>query len=454
MRQPCGERIAQLHRIAGVDPIGGPGGVAASPRDESGLHGGAWLRVVVLVVLGILEPVRLQVHEVVGIGPEHLGEVALLAAGALRESLDAAGEVLVITVSGPEERGHAVEVLLRPVGERVIVALRAGHIGPEECRQEIRDAVQRHLGIPQQEARRAVVAQFAIGRQHVPHQRVPRPVHGDLSLQPVLVEPCPRPLPRIVLHPQHVREPVEHVHRRTRRVQQGIDQERPLVRTRVCQKGGRFRRGRNATRDVEVHAAHKDLVGHWRVRLPACRLERPLDGGIESRGRLLHHLASQGLARLQGAAGFRVATVVGTQHAHGKPHHRPVPPFHGDNARLQRLESGLDTVASAGLPCVPLAGHWRGGSGRRLARRRGRSGTTRPFLAGRGGGGVGGRSQRDGAGERYSKEAAHDEEFGRYDAALHRPVTSISRRDRFSPRRPAPSRARGTRRGECPPLHR
>ena len=76
-----------------------------------------------------------QVHQIVGVRGEELVDHALAGLRNIRgfgQAADFSIDILMKPVGGAEERGHAVKVLLRPVGKRVVVALRAGHVGREE----------------------------------------------------------------------------------------------------------------------------------------------------------------------------------------------------------------------------------------------------------------------------------------------------------------------------------
>ena len=100
--------------------------------------------------------------------------------------LDLVDEGLVLAIRGPKECSHLIEITLRPIGQRMVVALGAGHVAAQEGRQQVGHAIQRHLRIIQQETGGAVITQAAIGGQHLPHHHIPRGIGGDASLEPIL----------------------------------------------------------------------------------------------------------------------------------------------------------------------------------------------------------------------------------------------------------------------------
>ena len=221
------------------------------------------------------------------------------------------------------------------------MTLRTRHIRPQKGRQQIRNPVQRHLRIPQQKTRRPVLAQPPVRRQHLPHQFIPRPVHRNLRLQPVLVKPRLRTLRRIILHPQHVRHPVEQIHRRSRRMQQRVNQPRPLVHPTIRQKRLHLRPHRYPARDVHIKPPHQHLIPHRSPRLAPRRLQRPLNRRIQSRRRRRHHLCTQRLPPLPRPANLRHPAILRSQRPHRQPHHRPIPLLNRHHPGLIRQKRPL-----------------------------------------------------------------------------------------------------------------
>ena len=112
-----------------------------------------------------------------------LGQVLALPLGELLAAFE---HFFIDAVGGAEEGRHLVEIALLPGRERMIVALGAGHVGAEKGREQIGHAIERHLGVVEQEAGGAVVAELAIGGEHGADEGVPRAVGVELVLEPVL----------------------------------------------------------------------------------------------------------------------------------------------------------------------------------------------------------------------------------------------------------------------------
>ena len=261
-RQPAGELVAQLGGGLGVDVIYRQGFLTLTPGNQCRGHGIAGLGVLVLIILREGQLLLLAIFEAEGVHIRDLGRGGLREAGvAFDRFLDGAEDGFVFPVGGSEERRHLVEVALGPFGQRMVVALGAGHIGAQEGGHEVRDAVQGHLGVEEHETGGAVVAEATVRGDHLGDQLIPRSAGGEACLEPILEAERRDALGEGILDAQKVRHPVEHLHGVTRRVEQFIDQLGSLVRRIAGQERGRFRGGRHATGGVEVDATQELLIG-------------------------------------------------------------------------------------------------------------------------------------------------------------------------------------------------
>ena len=238
------------------------GFLTLTPGNQCRGHGIAGLGVLVLIILREGQLLLLAIFEAEGVHIRDLGRGGLREAGvALDRFLDGAEDGFIFPVGGSEERRHLVEVALGPFGQRMVVALGAGHIGAQEGGHEVRDAVQGHLGIEEHETGGTVVAEATVRGDHLGDQLIPRSAGGEACLEPILEAERRDALGEGILDAQKVRHPVEHLHGVTRRVEQFIDQLGSLIRRIAGQELGRFRGGRHATGGVEVDATQELLIG-------------------------------------------------------------------------------------------------------------------------------------------------------------------------------------------------
>ena len=238
------------------------GFLTLTPGNQCRGHGIAGLGVLVLIILREGQLLLLAIFEAEGVHIRDLGRGGLREAGvAFDRFLDGAEDGFVFPVGGSEERRHLVEVALGPFGQRMVVALGAGHIGAQEGGHEVRDAVQGHLGIEEHETGGAVVAEATVRGDHLGDQLIPRSAGGEACLEPILEAERRDALGEGILDAQKVRHPVEHLHGVTRRVEQFIDQLGSLIRRGAGQERGRFRGSRHATGGVEVDATQELLIG-------------------------------------------------------------------------------------------------------------------------------------------------------------------------------------------------
>ena len=140
------------------------------------------------------------------------------------------------------------------------MTLRTNELGPEEDLGGIGHVVERHSGVAQVVADRAVVPDVALGGDQVLDEIVVAQVGGEGVLDPGAVSS-----PGLALHArfdaQDVRPVVEVVADPTLGIEQVIDQFGAFVRNRGIEEGVGLGLGGDAAEDIEVDAAHEDLVG-------------------------------------------------------------------------------------------------------------------------------------------------------------------------------------------------
>ena len=190
------------------------------------------------------------------------------------------------------------------------MALGAGHVAAQEGRQQVGNAIQRHLRIIKQEASGAVVAQPAVGGQHLPHHHIPGGIGGDPRLEPILEAEGRHALVEGVLHAQEVRHPVEHLQRIAGRVDELVDQLGALVGGTIIQEGGRFGGGGHAADGVDVDAPQELFVGGRRIQLLPLGGQRGHDQTIDFGGGLRHAATAEALFTRFHRAGFREGDVL------------------------------------------------------------------------------------------------------------------------------------------------
>ena len=185
-------------------------------------------------------------------------------------------EVLAIKPGGRRTKVgcHFIELLLRPVGKGMVMALSAGDIGTEENSQCVRQIVERHTRITQEIPRSAIVGtvrflvpHFSCSRNHVRDHLIPWAVFGDLFLQPANVWRAPDVIGlELVHHSKHLGEVIVEIGFVTIRVQQHVDKLRTLGFVSAFDEGTGFVVIRNAPSDVEIDAADELLVIGHRVK--------------------------------------------------------------------------------------------------------------------------------------------------------------------------------------------
>ncbi len=351
---PLGKMVAEIGGLGDVDRIGREGAVGLLPSDERRGDGRVRLRVLVFVVLreGQLLFSRVLQTEGVEIGDptgDVLGNGTVLA----DRPLDLADDGLVLAIRGPKEGRHLVEITLRPIGQRMVVALGAGHVAAQEGRQQVGHAIQRHLRIIQQETGGAVITQAAVGGQHLPHHHIPRGIGGDARLEPILEAEGRDALVERVLHAQQVGHPVEHLERVAGGVDELVDQLGALVGGTIIQEGGRLGGGRDATDGVDVDASEELLVGGRRIQLLTLGGQRGHDQTIDFGGGLRYAAAAEALFPRLHRAGFREGDVFRAEDIPVEVESLPVLGLQGDEFARESAEHRLDGAALIIRPDAP-----------------------------------------------------------------------------------------------------
>ena len=234
------------------------------------------------------------------------------------------------------------------------MALGAGNIGTQECGQQIRYAIERHLGVPQEETGGSVLIEFPVGRHHVAHHHIPRDVHGDLFLEPILVEVGLGTFAIVILHPQHVGQPVVHVHGVAGGVQQRVDELHPLVRGTVAEVCLRLRCGGNAPDGVEIKPPEQLCLGGRGTGRHAILRERSVDGFVQLRRGPCDHILGHRLAGLGPLAGHCELLVGRVQPRHREAPFPAVLPFHRKDSVFKGPECRIELHPVRGRPGIRL----------------------------------------------------------------------------------------------------
>ena len=126
--------------------------------------------------------------------------------------------------------GGLIELLLCPLVEGMVVALRAADPRAQENPDRVVDVVQRHARIPLEIPGRRIFPRQAVRREHGMHHLVPVRVLRQRLLDPLPVGLAADVLARTVLVPQDVGPVVEEMAGVVVAPEQVVDQLRALVR--------------------------------------------------------------------------------------------------------------------------------------------------------------------------------------------------------------------------------
>ena len=289
---PLGELSAEVLLLLRLHALIGLFVFVVGPGDELGLHGIAGLAVGVFVIVREREVVLLSVLDGHGVHAEDVFGL-LLHAAVVDAGEDLAHAFAIVAriaaraecLRRAEESGHFVELALRPVGEGMVVALRAGDIRAEEGAEREAQIIEAHARIAEEVAGGSVVEQLAIRGHHGGDHFVPGDVVVDLALQPVLIG-VKSGLLRVVGHTQHIGEVIEEVAAVAFGVQQRIDDLRALGNAGVIDEGERLLACGDAAGEVEIHAADELLVAGERIGLLPGFGERAINELIDACGGL------------------------------------------------------------------------------------------------------------------------------------------------------------------------
>ena len=213
------------------------------------LQRGKRLRSHVLGALGVVRPLELI----------HLG--LFLVAHQFAHPAECAA-FIVLGLNAEGEGRHLVELHLRPLVERMVVALGALDASAEEHANRVGHVVQRHAAIAHVVANCAIVPGLALGRDHVPHESVVGLVVAQALLDEIGVGGAGdlAGLLSLGLRPQDVGPIVEEVLHVAFGSQQLVDQFGALV---LVLGGGELLHlagGGNAAHHIKVDAAHENAV--------------------------------------------------------------------------------------------------------------------------------------------------------------------------------------------------
>ena len=208
MGEPHGKLVAPLRGSAQTCAgVGGAFLISLAPRNQPGMDFPPGLGVLVFVVLGEGQFVcrkGVNLREVWAKDSLCDFFIQIEALGGL--SCVLFGEALF---GGAEEGGHFKKVALGPAGYGMIVALRAGDVGPQKGRERVGKIVQRHAPVPEQVPDGAGAGEPTLGRHQVIDERVPVAVGGNLFLEPFLIDVGFDALAVVVLEAEHVAQPVK-----------------------------------------------------------------------------------------------------------------------------------------------------------------------------------------------------------------------------------------------------
>ena len=235
----------------------------------------------------------------------------------------------------------------------MVVALGARHVRAEERGHEVRDAVERHLGVEQHEAGRAVVAQAAVGGDHLEDHLVPRGVRREARLEPVFEGERGDTLPERVFHAQEVRHPVEHLHGITRREDEVIDELGALIRRRAGEEGVGFLGGRNPTDGVQVDAAQERFVAGRGVQGLLVRGQHRGDETVDVGGGRGDDLPAEAVRAAAVEALLGEDDVLGHEDVRLEMIGAAVAGLDGDELAGETTELGVDLAAVLVRPSMP-----------------------------------------------------------------------------------------------------
>ena len=249
------------------------------------------------------------------------------------------------------------------------MALRAGHVRAQEGRHEVRDAVQRHLGVKEHEAGRAVVAQASVGGDHLEDELIPRRIGRDARLEPILEGERRYALAEGVLHAQEVGHPVEHLHGVAGREHEFVDQLGTLVRGVAGQEGRRLLGGRDAAGGVDVDAAQELLVGGGGVEGLLVGGEHGADEAVDVGGGRGDDRGAEAVLTITDDAVARELDVLRDQDVRLEMIGLSIAGLDGDVVARQAAELGVDLLAFLIGPGMPDGGALAQGGYRGRGRR-------------------------------------------------------------------------------------
>jgi hypothetical protein len=158
------------------------------------------------------------------------------------------------------EGGEFVELVLRPLVERVVVALGAADLRAEEHPDGVVDVGQRHPLVAELEADRGVLPELAVGREHLADPGVVRLVLRDRPLHPVEIGLEEEVLLGSLAEPEDVGPEVVGVADVVGAFEQRLDQVVPLRRRLRVEKLHRLVERGNPAAELQVDPADELAV--------------------------------------------------------------------------------------------------------------------------------------------------------------------------------------------------
>ena len=140
------------------------------------------------------------------------------------------------------------------------MALRTLDPRAEKDARHVRHVIERHPEIPHIKTDRAIFPHVTARRDQLPHELVIRHVRTNRVLHPIVVK-----LARLTCKPariqaQEIGLPVEHVAHIALAAEQFYDQLRTLVRLLAGQETLALLQARDASHNIEIHAAQEGFI--------------------------------------------------------------------------------------------------------------------------------------------------------------------------------------------------
>ena len=283
MGQPLGETGPKVFRILVIDRISRSLFITRLPNEKQRFDAATRFDVIVGIIIG--KPKSLMG---LGANPRQIGGHGLndvLLRKLLIAKLIADFSRVSVTDVRRSEKGGKFEVFpLSPIRKRMIVALSASHVCPQENGQGIGQIIQGHTRIPQQISGGTGLGDAPLRRKHIEDHLVPRTVEGNLILQPPFVMVVARS-PDVLLVTEQIRQPIEEVRTVSIRKKQTINQFPAFFGILVRKEIGGLVISGNPTCGIEINPSQKNkIISGW-IRLQPCLFQAFSDKTVNPQGR-------------------------------------------------------------------------------------------------------------------------------------------------------------------------